>query len=186
MKWPLKSVLLSIFQAVTFPALFCSSLTRWLFQGEIAISTSRCTSMIAVTPIPSVHPQKNAFCILTYHLLSLNRSNNASSFTYPQVCPSTTGIWLFFCWEIQLLRERLVLFFPDILFHCTSFTDTLFLRTTPQFSLKIPFGFRLAIKFTRCFINVAMDSHKSTNSKLQSKAKKNYVRTGQSNLYYYK
>lgn len=58
MKQPLKSVLLCIFHPIKFPALFCSSLTQWLFQGEIAISTSRCTSMIAVTPIPSAQPQK--------------------------------------------------------------------------------------------------------------------------------
>lgn len=49
MKQPLKPLLLSIFHLVKFTALFCSSLSQWMFLGEIAISTSRCISMIAVT-----------------------------------------------------------------------------------------------------------------------------------------
>lgn len=112
------------------PALFCSSLTLWLFQGGIAISTSRCTSVIAVTPSLQCNHKK---CFLHFDLSPFNRSDDASSFTYQQVCPSTTGIWLpsFF-----LLTESFLLFFPDFWLHSASFTDTIFLKTTPQFNLK--------------------------------------------------
>lgn len=69
-KQPLKSVLLCIFHPVNFPVQFCSSLSQWLFQGEIAISTSRCTSMIAMTPIPSVQSQNMpfAFWLIKFYL----------------------------------------------------------------------------------------------------------------------
>lgn len=49
---PLRSSLLRIFHP--FPV-FHERLTRWLFWGEIAISTARCTSAIAVTPISLRH-----------------------------------------------------------------------------------------------------------------------------------
>lgn len=166
MKQPLKSVLLCIFHPIKFPALFCSSLTQWLFQGEIAISTSRCTSMIAVTPIPSAQPQKKmlfAFWLIAFYL---------------SICPQTPAhsasreyahqpLEFDFFGEIQVLTERLVLSFPDVSFHfCASFTDTLFQIITPQFSQDVG-DCELILYFTHLFIDINLYSHNHscTNSK---------------------
>lgn len=91
-------------------AVFCSSQTVWLFQGEIAISPSRCTSMIAVTPIPSVHPPKKmTFCILTFfHSIGPKKT---AAHSRSELTPISN--WDFF-WK-YVLTESPALFLPDFM-----------------------------------------------------------------------
>lgn len=98
---PLRSSLLCIFHPVKSPPLsrfFRDRPTRWPFRGEIAISTARCTSAIAVTPISLRHtrPGKGKkrkkkgntfFCIWSYHFLRDRTSSGRR-----QVIPSNAMI----------------------------------------------------------------------------------------------